>query len=167
MVPNIYGTTPQIPFLRLAIGHKSANFRTYFKNKSVLETWASLQSRPSKFKPRAKWSQFLIAHVLFCCYFWCQNSNSNSRKDTFLNVNSYFIFTSLNYPHSLQNGLTRKGSLYLWIARCKFHFCCLRLVLWWVEDQTQPLDLLLAHSIAEISAPSKFTSVSWRNFWKL
>jgi hypothetical protein len=33
----------------------------------------------------------------------------NLRKDTFSNANSYFSFTSLNYPHSLQNALTLKA----------------------------------------------------------
>jgi hypothetical protein len=31
-------------------------------------------------------------------------------------------------------------------------------VLWWVKDQTQPLNLFLAQRMAEIKAPSKFTS---------
>jgi hypothetical protein len=43
---------------------------------------------------------------IFIVIFSHQNSNLNSRKDTFLNTNSYFNFTSVYYPHSLLNPIT-------------------------------------------------------------
>jgi hypothetical protein len=48
--------------------------------------------------------------VLFYVVIFSRHiSNLNFRKDTFLNSNSYSTLTSLNYPHSLQNGLTSKA----------------------------------------------------------
>jgi hypothetical protein len=59
---------------------------------------------------RAKWNRFLIVHVLFFVVIFSRHiSNLNFRKDTFLNANSYSTLTILNYPHSLQNGLTSKA----------------------------------------------------------
>ena len=46
---------------------------------------------------------FSLRLCFLCCYFTRHISNLNFRKDTFLNANSYFSFTSLNYPHSCQN----------------------------------------------------------------
>ncbi len=47
--------------------------------------------------------------LFFVVIFSRHISNLNFRKDTFLNANSYSTLTSLNYPHSLQNGLTSKA----------------------------------------------------------
>jgi hypothetical protein len=47
--------------------------------------------------------------LFFVVIFSRHISNLNFREDTFLNANSYSTLTSLNYPHSLQNGLTSKA----------------------------------------------------------
>jgi hypothetical protein len=47
--------------------------------------------------------EFFFARVFSVANFWRHISNLDFRKDTFLNANSYFSFTSLNYPHSRQN----------------------------------------------------------------
>ena len=54
-------------------------------------------------------SIFDCSRAFFVVIFSHHFSNLNFRKDTFLNANSYSTLTSLNYPHSLQNGLTSKA----------------------------------------------------------
>jgi hypothetical protein len=46
---------------------------------------------------------FLCTRAFSVAIFSRHISNLNLRKDTFLNANSYFSFTSLNYPHSRQD----------------------------------------------------------------
>jgi hypothetical protein len=80
----------------LVFGHMSANFRTYFKNKSVLETLQSARSI------RTTLSAVVNAHHVNNSHqssTRCEvKSILNFRKDTFSNANSYFIITSLNSP---------------------------------------------------------------------
>ena len=59
----------------------------------MLESW----------NPSADFDQIFLRSCFFCCYFSRHISNLNFRKDTFLNSNSYFSFTSPNYHHSRQN----------------------------------------------------------------
>ena len=73
---------------------------------------SSLRSRRSKFEPFFKYYCFPSLACFFRCYFSCHISNLNLRKNTFSNANSYFTFTSLNCPHSLQNGLTDKAGIH-------------------------------------------------------
>jgi hypothetical protein len=49
------------------------------------------------------------SRAFFIVIFSLHISNLNFRKDTISNVNSYLTLTSLNYHHSLQNGLTWKA----------------------------------------------------------
>jgi hypothetical protein len=66
---------PHSPDTLLVFGHKSANFRTYFKNKSVLETLKSAESIGTTHSavvntaPREVKS-ILVANVLFSLLFF-------------------------------------------------------------------------------------------------
>ena len=46
---------------------------------------------------------YYCSRAFFVVIFWCQNTNLNSRRDIFLNTNTYFTFTSPNYPHFILN----------------------------------------------------------------
>jgi hypothetical protein len=113
------------PDTLLVFGHKSANFRTYFKTKCVLETLQS--AKPIRTTRSAVLNtrhfdrscrnqapgevKLIFDHscAFFVVIFSRHISNLNFSRDTFSNANSYFIFTSLNCPHSLLNLLTSKA----------------------------------------------------------
>ena len=91
--------TSSSPDTSLVFSHKSANFMTYFKNKSVLETFFN-HSRQSS-NPSAEWSWFFDTILLFLMLFLVPKFKFEFQKGYLFNANSYFAFTSLNYPHSL------------------------------------------------------------------
>ena len=98
-----------LPDTLLVFGQISINIWSWIKNKSVSEILFHPESIEITLNAVVNDRHFDRGCRFFCCYFLCHISNLNFRKDTFLNANSYSTLTSLNYPHSLQNGLTSKA----------------------------------------------------------